>query len=357
MTRIVMLTDYRDSFYSRMGSQNNGFDLSKLKEYFAANNFSLDILRFSDVKYGIDLWRNVPVLYTSLEDPELLYKSYIEDIVLGLEISGAWLLPCYYHLRAHHNKVFLEILRKNSKCDLFNNLESSVFGVPIECKTKANRIKYPVVAKPAAGANSTGVTLVNNKEELSLVVDKIATMDCAMLNKKLQFLRKLVKQTKKILLIKHKSYVVGTIDPFKKKFITQQYITNLKCDYKVLIYGEKYYILRRINRENDFRASGSGKFEWPTSLPEGMLNYARHIYNHFDVPYISLDIAFDGHEYYVLELQFIMFGTLTLEKSPHYFIHTGKLWDIVYGKSEIEKEFVNSICEYIGKKHLPNCTL
>lgn len=79
----------------------------------------------------------------------------------------------------------------------------------------------------------------------------------------------------------------------RKKFIVQNFIEGLDGDYRVIIYGEKYYRLYRKNRENDFRASGSGDIYFDIELPKGLLDYSRILYKKFNTPYVSLDI---GHK-------------------------------------------------------------
>lgn len=333
-----------------MGSQENSFDLSKLKKYFTEYGFNLIIMQFCDIDYADNVWHGTPVLYTSLEDPELYYKSFIEDVVLGLEMAGAWLLPCYYYLRAHHNKVFLEVLRKNKGFNAINNIHSTIYGVPSECKARIDSFKFPLVLKPAAGASSTGVTLVNNETELLETIDRISKVNYPILSKKVKQLHSFVRRVKRSFRPFSTSSNKSTLVTYRNKFIVQQFVRDLNNDYKILIYGDKYYVLKRDNRENDFRASGSGHLSWPALLPKGILDYAKEIYDHFDVPYVSLDIANNGREYFLIEFQFLMFGTFTLEKSPYYFQKISDEWIKIDGFSEIEKEFVSSVCDYISRK-------
>lgn len=50
---------------------------------------------------------NTSILNTSSEDNGYHYKDYIEDIILGLYLQGAILLPEYKYLRANNNKVYM----------------------------------------------------------------------------------------------------------------------------------------------------------------------------------------------------------------------------------------------------------
>ena len=77
----------------------------------------------------------------------------------------------------------------------------------------------------------------------------------------------------------------------RKKFIIQSFVPDLKDDWKVLVYNEKYYVLNRKIRKNDFRASGSNIFDFEKDPPEGLLEFSKNLYEEFDVPYASFDIC------------------------------------------------------------------
>lgn len=132
----------------------------------------------------------------------------------------------------------------------------------------------------------------------------------------------------------------------------QNLIEGLKNDWKVLVFGNKYYVLFRKVRDNDFRASGSGKFEYREKIPEGFLDYCEKIYNYFDVPYSSFDIGYNGKEFFLFEFQMIYFGTYTLEFSPFYYIRENGNWNIKYETSVIEKEYAISVNTYLNKPNI-----
>jgi hypothetical protein len=147
--------------------------------------------------------------------------------------------------------------------------------------------------------------------------------------------------------IKHRGYKKESL--YRKKFIIQNYIPIQTNDWKILIYGSKYYVLCREVRDNDFRASGSGKFIFREDIPSGLLNFAEEIFKHFEVPNLSIDLAFDGMDFFLLEFQALYFGTTTIEKSPFYFFRKNGDWRIVKEKSELEREYVASVISFIEK--------
>ena len=135
------------------------------------------------------------------------------------------------------------------------------------------------------------------------------------------------------------------------KIIIQDYIEELTGDYKVLYYFGKYYVLKRLNRDGDFRASGSGKFSFPSDVEDvrNVLDYAKRVADEFNTPMISIDIAQNKKGCYLIEFQFICFGPYTIQYSDWYFEYDNNCneWKKVDGKSDIENEIGRSLREYI----------
>ena len=140
---------------------------------------------------------------------------------------------------------------------------------------------------------------------------------------------------------------------FRNKFIIQEFVPNLHTEWKVLVYWNKIFILKRYTRKSDFRASGSGNFVFDKDFPIEILDYAFTIRESFDVPNVSLDICFDGKEFYLIEFQAIYFGTTTLVESPFYYQKVNSTWNCIDSKSELELVFVESIVKYIESKTSP----
>ena len=111
MKKIYLLTDYKGHFGSKHDAipYRSGTDKNLLQKYFSEYGFKTVFLGFSEVDFRKMDFKNKYVLYTSSEDVGCHYKSYIEDIVYGLHLQGAQLIPGYKWLQAHNNKVFMEI--------------------------------------------------------------------------------------------------------------------------------------------------------------------------------------------------------------------------------------------------------
>jgi hypothetical protein len=108
----LLLVDYRDQFYFSTRHRGASVDIEKLRDYFFDRGFSLVKKYFYEVDFRRDDYKDSWVLYQSSEDPNLSYKDYVEDVLLGLKAQGANLIPDFKYFRAHHNKVFMEMLRE-----------------------------------------------------------------------------------------------------------------------------------------------------------------------------------------------------------------------------------------------------
>ena len=68
------------------------------------------------------------------------------------------------------------------------------------------------------------------------------------------------------------------------------------------------------------------------------------------VPHVSLDVAFDWEEFYLLEFQSVYFGTAGIVKSNCYFsCAEDNKWKPIFEKQKIENVYANSIKEFISK--------
>jgi hypothetical protein len=307
-------------------------NLDLLKKYF--NEFGVEVSYnyFGDINFK-DL-KDANYIYTSYEEKDGLYKSYIEDIVLGLQINNKRIIPEYKFLKAHHNKVFMEILRESIFDKKDNKLITRYFGTFEDFDKNNIQISFPIISKPSAGSKSRGVKLNNNIDELKRNVRNLS-----------QNFRLWDYLKDKIRAIRHKNYTPNSFN--KHKFILQEYIGKLEGDWKILIYGNKYYPLYRKNRKNDFRASGSGRLIFDEDINEKILEFALLIKEKLMTPILSLDIAFQDQTCYLIEFQALYFGTYTLEYSPFYFQKKNGIWSVHYEKSTLEKVYAESIYNHL----------
>ena len=341
MNKITLLVDYRSCFGSRYDSKvyRNGMDKSLLKKYFKEHGFKVKFLSFFKINFREDHKGKI-YLYTSSEDPGYLYKSYIEDIILGLTLKGAIVLPDYKYLRANNNKVFMEILRDISSNSAIKNIASNHFGTHDELINNFSELPDKTILKLSEGASSFGVFKAESHRELEKISKKV-TKSRYVFDDLWDIGRS----------IKHKGYKRESIN--RKKVIVQNVIPDLDNDWKILIYDRKYYVMYRPVRKNDFRASGSGHDRYlygnKTPIPDGLLDFCESIYKDMNVPNLSIDVAFDGKEFYLIEFQAIYFGSVCQRRSNCYHLKINKNWEMIKEKLDLEKVYADSIITYIKR--------
>jgi glutathione synthase/RimK-type ligase-like ATP-grasp enzyme len=344
MRDIFLLSDYKNRFGSSYNAKiyKGGMDHVKIQKYFNDSGFNAIFLNASKVDFKQN-HKNKLFLYTSSEDPDYLYKSFIEDIVLGLEVSGAIMIPSYKYLRANNNKVFMEILRDNQIIKSFSSIKSLYFGSYEDFLKNFPKTNDTLVIKSSAGAGGTGVSKASGFTKIKSSSKKISSSK--------NFLKDLKDYLRTF---KHKNYVPRSKN--RKKFIVQNFINGLDNDWKILIYGEYYYVMYRPNKKNDFRASGSGHDNYiygdKTPIPSGLLTFAKSIYECFNVPNISLDIAYNGEDFFLIEFQALYFGSVCQVRANAYHQLINTDWTIVKEKLSLERVYVESVKYFINKNSL-----
>ena len=349
MKQLYILTDEDSQFLISKTDLRNftTMNVLKIKEWFAGCGYSVKICKFSELNVKAD-YNNAFILYQTSESPGGFYKRYIEDLIYMLEERGAIVLPSYKYLKAHHDKVFMEFLRQGFNDETLKTIYSSCYGSWVDALNYDG--PFPVVIKQASGSAGEKVFLANNRNQYKTLVRKAGKIKVAeghvdMLSNDL---KTTVKRIIKRLDPTKKDYVKYYSSPESSPVVVQNFVPGLDGDFRVVIFGGKYYSMHRQNRKNDFRASGSGQFsDVREEFIDGLYDFARKLTKEIDFPIIGMDIGFDGSKYHLIEYQMLNFGTSALQRSAGWHeYHNGK-WIRYTSHSILENEFARSIDEYI----------
>jgi len=339
MNKIIALTDYKNKFGSKHFDKpyRSGMDKELLRKEFEKLNFSIDFIKFTKLK---NIYKDFYYIYTSSEDYGYHYKSFIEDQILNLESLGCNVIPSYKYLRANNNKVFMELLRTSTNDVELLSVKSHVFGTYEEFVENIDSFSFPIIVKKSEGASGKGVYKADNVAQLKKIVKKVAK------SKNIYHDIKEIGRT-----FKHKGYLKES--KYRSKFIIQNMIPNLKNDWKVYFFMDKIYIFYRpILKNRVFKASGGGyenyTYGLDANIPEGIFDFVEKVMSYFEVPHASLDIAFDGSKFHLLEIQFLYFGTAGIPYSKGYFIKHNNNWEFIENKMTIEEVYAQSISKYIN---------
>jgi hypothetical protein len=333
-------------------------NLAALIRHFELLGFAAKPIGFWEINMRGSDFKGVPVCYTSSEDHNLAYRSYIEDIILGLQEQGAILLPAYKFLRAHHNKVFMEVLRDIHPQNEVKQPRSQYFGSYEEFTAALEYLTLPLVLKPADGARSDQIVCVRTmqealKEAKKISFSPISTQSLArnvlfhLRDRNIDLLRRLKASFHSVRRGNGRTTIAST-SKHRRKFVAQEFVPGLSSDMKILVYGKKLYCLHRDNRPDDFRASGSGIFKFATEVDGPLLNFAEAVASGFQVPHMSLDVGYDGRTYYLFEFQFLHFGNVALEKSSGCFMRRQGIWQFIQEAPDLEREYARSVVEFLN---------
>jgi hypothetical protein len=329
--KIILLVD--DGFFGQSYNTWKSIDVEKVQNSFCDSNFEVDILSISDVNNADLLISDSYVVYSGSVLPEV--GDYIKDALRYLDKNNV-LIPSYDHCMCLENKGFQEIFKKVNDV---HTLKANYYSSLKEVDFKA--ISYPLVMKRVDGAGSKYVELIKSKFELVWSYIKMKGI--------LHF------ALYELLLIR-KFFLVNTSDyqEYKRyhfprmRFVLQEFVEGLAYDYKALVFGEKIFLLKRSIRKDDFRASGSGKFEFVSEVSDGLLEYIYSTYKSFNCPCVSLDIVECKDNFGLIEFQFLHFGPYTLQKSDGYFVKHDGVWKYNQSpESILEEEFSSSYLSYI----------
>lgn len=347
MKKIYILTDYHGYYGSKYNATpyRSGFNLDTLSDAFKSYGITVEYVPISlALQLDID-WREIPVLYTSSEEIGYNYKSFIEDVVLELERKGAFVVPKYQFLRANNNKVFMEFLRDELLGKELTGIKSYCFGTLEELLSAIPCIDmpYPCIVKKASGAMSSGVEMARSQAELIAKVKRLSR------TRHIKYeIRDYIRSKRPSL----KGYDRESLH--QGKFVVQNMVTGLDGDWKILVYNDQLYVLNRHIRPGDFRASGSHfnyKAGRDSDIPDKVLDVAQEIYRRLDVPYVSLDMAFNGARACLIEFQCLYFGTSTQEVFSHeYFIKENGKWTTAPKTQTIEELNAASVAAYLKRK-------
>jgi glutathione synthase/RimK-type ligase-like ATP-grasp enzyme len=129
------------------------------------------------------------------------------------------------------------------------------------CRTAS----YPLVLKLASGITSENVRLVRNAAEAEYWIHRLFGNGVVALNRRH---RQYAKAAAHHALTDLRWQLTGETpvrsyrEPQRGYLLLQEFLPGNEFDTRVTVIGNRAFAFRRFNRPNDFRASGSGKFDW-----------------------------------------------------------------------------------------------
>ena len=324
--------------YRQKHDQYEGIDVGLFVKSLESFGYKVNKTNYHDVLNNIDSIKGETIVYTSNQITD--YKKYIEDIMFELSKNNT-IIPGLSSLIGHENKGYQEIQRKTLHID---TLKSYIIADTNDLKRI--KIKYPIVVKRPNTCSSSGVFLAHNESELYRIIKK------EFVHHDFNYLKlKIKKVIKGIIKSNTYDWTKNKLEDYRfSRFILEEFIPNLGGDYKILVYGDKYYSMKRGVKKGDFRASGSGIRDFTHTAPEEVLSFARDAFQKLDIPFAGFDIAIDkDKKCYMIEYQSIHIGPVTLMDSDKYYTYKNGKWATNKATSILEEEYARAIDWYINK--------
>lgn len=231
------------------------------------------------------------------------YKDvlFAKQLTYSLETSGKTVFPDFKTVWHFDDKVGQKYLLESIGAPLVN---SYVFYTKKEAIYWIKTTTFPKVFKLRGGAGSANVKLIKSKRDAFRLAHKAFNNGFPQFNP-INYIKD-----------KYKKYKTGsasfgdvcksTINLFitnefakmhgreKGYMYFQDFIPNNTFDIRVIVIGNKAFALKRMTRENDFRASGSGKILYgKTEIDERCIQIAFDVSKKLKSQSIAYDFVFD----------------------------------------------------------------
>ncbi len=245
--------------------------------YKLVNPYSTDIIKdLEGCKYF--MWH-----YDHMEYKDSLFAK---ELLFAIEYMGIKVFPNFYTSWHFNDKVAQKYLLEAVKAPL---VPSYVFYDKKSALSWIEQASFPLVFKLKNGAGSLNVNLLKSKREAIKYISKSFGRGFSPFDYKFVFKERLRKYRlgkasifsvlKWFLAIFFGSSITKLYGREREYFYVQEFFPNNDFDIRVVVIGNKAFAIKRLVRENDFRASGSGSL----------------IYNKEEIPIECIKVAFEVH--------------------------------------------------------------
>ncbi len=343
--KIVFITG-NNNFFGQTRKPWVSMNTDLIRKILEEKGFEIEKYSIHELVNGEHEIRNSIIFYSFSQKENV--RGFLKDLIYTLKSLGNIVIPEYDFLLCHENKGYQEIFKKRLG---IKSLHAFYFSSLRELSEY--KLTFPSVLKRVDGSNGKGVFLVNSFEELQTKLKEFQKVD--FLTKLDLLRRKYIRKeksyaeypgyTNKKDLAEYTDYVTK-----EDNFVLQQFIPNLKFDYRVLVISDRFYVTRRHNRDNDFRASGAKKFDFDFTPSAGLLNFAKEIYGKFDSPYLSIDICEADGKFYLIEYQALHFGINVFVKNKGFYSECEGDWTFEAHRGSIEESIAYGLADFIKDK-------
>jgi glutathione synthase/RimK-type ligase-like ATP-grasp enzyme len=242
------------------------------------------------------------------------YKDALfgKQLLYSLEISGKKTFPNFSTGWHYDDKVGQKYLLESIGAPM---VPSYVFYSKKEALDWIKTTTFPKVFKLRGGASSANVRLVQTKRQAMRLVNKAFGRGFSQFNRWNNLKDRIGKYKL------GKDTFIGVCKGIARLFIPTEYakmhapekgyiyfqdfIPDNHFDIRVIVIGDKAFAIKRMVRNNDFRASGSGMIIYDKKqIPEICVKIAFDVNRHIKSQCIAYDFVFDGEKPLIVELSY-----------------------------------------------------
>jgi glutathione synthase/RimK-type ligase-like ATP-grasp enzyme len=237
---------------------------------------------------------------------------FAKQLLYSVAASGKKVFPDFNTVWHFDDKVGQKYLLEAIGAPL---ITSFVFYTKEEALEWVNQTSFPKVFKLRSGSSSNNVTLVKSKEQAIRLVNKAFGKGFSQYNAWPNFKERLRK-------FKHGKASLGNVSKgFIRLFYTtefakvagmengyiyfQEFIENNDCDIRIIVVNEKAFAIKRMVRENDFRASGSGTILYDKELFDvETIKIALQVTRQLNAQCLAYDFVYKDGKPLIVEISF-----------------------------------------------------
>lgn len=284
-------------------------------DYKVVNCYDTDIVHQLKDCYAL-MWHHNHVDFTD--------TLFAKQLLFSLEQSGKRVFPNFNTGWHYDDKVGQKYLLESINAPF---VTSYVFYSRSEALEWAAQTDFPKVFKLRGGAGSSNVKLVRNKSEAKRIITKAFGRGYSQFDP-VENLKERIRKFKM-----GKDSCLGVLKGIGRCFLYpsfsrmmgkergyvyfQDFIPNNDFDVRLIVIGNRAYGMRRFTRKGDFRASGSGMFDYELK-DESLLRIAFDVSKKLNFQTVAFDFIYDKDgKPLIIEVSFA-FGTKGSNKCPGY---------------------------------------
>ncbi len=290
----------------------------------------------SNIKYVlIDVYRNDVVEQLKNCDAFMWYYDHLSKkdrqvakrLLTAIEHSGKICFPSINENWHYDDKVGQKYLLEAIEAPL---IPSYVFYDKKDALEWAHHTSWPKVFKLTGGAGSSNVKMIKNVNEAIKVINRSFGKGYSIFNQRKYFLEERISK------YKDNGSLYSLVKSFRHllKPLNQEWVNHIEKDYVyfqefmpgneydlrlIVINQNKIFGLKRYNRKNDFRASGSGNMEFLNNdVDQSILKLVLDMSVKLKMNSVAYDIVFDTNKNPVIIEISYAYSTSAYEKCPGY---------------------------------------